>query len=131
MHLIIIPDFHDQWSQSGDLDFGEKEQFVNRCKPIESLTRWLRGCIRGLTAPARIERRRAFLSALFPSSTDTFNGCVTRWHKTARHYVAVVRVRMTRRVSVSIHLAASYATLYETFPVTGDLREDLLIKMRE
>lgn len=85
---------------------------------------------RGLTASA--SRRRGFSPpALYPAfSSDTFHGRVTRWHKTARHYVAVVRVRMTRRVSVSIHLAAGYATSYEVFPARWDSKTDLLIKMR-
>lgn len=37
---------------------------------------------RGVTAPARERRLRAFPSALFPP-LDTFDGRVTRWHKTA------------------------------------------------
>lgn len=67
----------------------------------------------GLTAPAT-GRHRGVCQTFFPPS-DTFNGRVTRWHKMARHYVAVVRVRMSRRVSVSIHLAAGNAASTKHF----------------
>lgn len=76
----------------------------------------------GWRRPRRTEPCRGFHSTLFPS-LSTFDGCVTRWHKTARHYVAVVRVRMTG-VSVSIHLAAGYVALHKTFPVGGEPRDD-------
>lgn len=49
--------------------------------------------------------------------------------KTTRHFVAVVRVRMTG-VSVSIHLAADYAVSHEAFPAGGEPRDDPLMKMR-
>lgn len=114
-----------------DARFGENERIVNRCGPIESLKRQPRGMCRGSTAPARTELSSLVgvsEPALFPP-LDTFNGRVICWHKTTRHFVAIVRVRMTG-VSVSIHLAAGYAASHEAFPAGRKPRDDPLMKMR-